>query len=95
MKSRSNRLPPDFNTPLTPSGYDAFNHSFKGPVGLWLITWMAYAGIKDDDEALVKTLSDNGDKFEIEKDFLKFMESAWGNTESYKQTKELLNKYSK
>lgn len=95
MKSRYESLPPNYNTALTPSGYESSSHSFKGPLGLWLVTCMAYAGVKDDDEALIKTLADNGDKFEIEKDFLRFMESSWGNTESYKQTEALLIKYSK
>ncbi|SRR6266487_1395703 len=94
MRLHSESLPPHYETKLTPDGYGAWNRNFKGPLGLWLITWMCYSGVRDDDEMLIKTIAESGDKLEIEKDFLKAMESVWGDTESYKQTKKLVYKYS-
>jgi hypothetical protein len=95
MRNRSASLPPNYNSPLAPSGYDAYSRHFKGTLGLWLVTWICYSGVKADDEILIRILADNGDRFEVEKDFMKYMESAWGNTDSYKQTLDILNKYSK
>lgn len=95
MRLNSESLPPHYETKLTPAGYGAWNRSFKGPLGLWLITWMCYAGVHDEDEALIKIIGETGGRFEVEKDFLKAMEPAWGRTESYRQTKDLVYKYSK
>ena len=95
MRFNSENLPPHYDTRLTPAGYGAWNRTFKGPLGLWLITWMCYSGVRDEDEALIKTIAENGDKFDVEKDFLKAMEPVWGDTKSYKQTKDLVYKYSK
>jgi hypothetical protein len=77
-------LPPHFSDPRLPTAYGAWNHSFAGPMDLWLVIRASYAGLGPGDAELLRQLASKGATFDLSLSFLQAYDGIWGDFPAYR-----------